>query len=280
MSESVPIDEDMFEPSEALLLGRKLQSRVRQLFFVDEYEMRDRIQGYADTKDVALWEAAHVIEQAVLQEHGYTTSDIPKQKRQFFNWGMHSDNPSDDPRPDKTVDGFWIPFEEERKRRALVERAEEKIDNHETEISSVSEAIQDGITDEVDFDGISPADKSGENNTPDSEVADVVENPDEQLDEEDITPTIGERFGIQHWGSNKGEHTYLWWPGIKYVPDKIRWAHQHDYTFGGVLRALLGVAGIVADLFVGFVALLIAIAVVVVVVAIILIVGQFVLSII
>lgn len=105
-------------------LAQKMKVRCRPVgIHIDKYPMASRIADRADMADVTQWKAARQIERELLAENGLTPTDIPKSKRQMFNWEQHSG----ENRFDDTVDGFWIPWEEERQRREKIQTAEENL---------------------------------------------------------------------------------------------------------------------------------------------------------
>lgn len=142
-SQDNPPDEPTvtIEETEELKLARKLQWRLRSVgIFVDKYEQQHRIRSAAEHHNTDLWRAAYTIEQNLLEEHNKTTDDMPIEKREMYDWRQHSDNP----RIDDTIEGFWIPYDEEEHRREQIKQAENELIN--TEPEPTEDPLQDTIT--------------------------------------------------------------------------------------------------------------------------------------
>lgn len=139
MSHLSNIDEGTFEPSEELRRAHVLKSRVGDVgIYLDEYEIRDRIEAYLDSHDVELWEACKKVEEAVLSEHNRSVTDIPRAKREMFGWEEYSDSP----RFDDSFSGGYIPHEEEELRRESINQTEQELidDSHNTRTESTIKA--------------------------------------------------------------------------------------------------------------------------------------------
>lgn len=119
-----PEESDIFEPGEVHKLAKKIHIRARSVgVFADEYEMVDKIEREAAVDDIPLWKAAKRVENRLLEENDVSVDDMPKDKRQLFNWEQHAGKSEFD----DTVGGFWIPWEEEKTRRERIKYEEDRL---------------------------------------------------------------------------------------------------------------------------------------------------------